>query len=72
MPAQRNARGRGAWHRQMPARQRLAPPPLWLRGLILAVVLWLAVRIVGNVTQSLTGIFAGHGPPQATQSGRGP
>jgi hypothetical protein len=56
----------------MPARQRLAPPPLWLRGLILAVVLWLAVRIVGNVTQSLTGIFAGHGPPQATQSGRGP
>jgi hypothetical protein len=29
---------------------------LWLRGLILFVVLWLAVRIVGNVTDSLRGM----------------
>jgi len=30
--------------------------PWWLRGLILFVVLWLAVRIVGNVTESLHGM----------------
>jgi hypothetical protein len=32
--------------------------PTWLRVLILAVVLWLAVRIVQNVTESLTGMVS--------------
>jgi len=36
--------------------------PLWLRCLVLGVVLWLAVRIVGNVTESLTGMV-GDGAP---------
>jgi hypothetical protein len=38
--------------------------PLWLRGLILFVVLWLAVKILGNVTESLTGMVEGdHAAP---------
>ncbi len=41
--------------------------PLWLRGLILFVVLWLAVRIVGNVTDSLRGM-TGRAPAPTTQS----
>jgi hypothetical protein len=45
-------------------------PPLWLIGLILFVVLWLAVRIVGNVTEALTGMLEGggatHGAASAT------
>ena len=36
--------------------RRPGEAPLWLTGLILAVVLWLAVRIVGNVTEALTGM----------------
>jgi hypothetical protein len=47
-------------------------PPLWLRALLLAAALWLATRIVGNVTESLTGIFEGHRPPATTVSGHGP
>jgi hypothetical protein len=39
-------------------------PPLWLRLLVLAVVLWLGVRVVRNVTDALTTI-AGRPHPQA-------
>lgn len=45
--------------------------PFWLRGLILAVLLWLAVRIVGNVTESLTGMVEGGPPAPAAVLGRG-
>ena len=45
--------------------------PLWLRGLILAVALWLAVRIVGNVTASLTGMVEGGPPARIVSAGRG-
>lgn len=34
-------------------------PPIWLRLLLGGVALWLAVRIVQNVTESLTGIAQG-------------
>jgi hypothetical protein len=41
--------------------------PLWLRGMILFVVLWLAVKIVGNVTESLTGMVeSNHAAPTMT------
>lgn len=36
--------------------------PLWLRLLLLFVLLWLGVRIVGNVTDTLTGIADGRAP----------
>ena len=45
--------------------------PLWLRGLILFVVLWLAVKIVGNVTESLTGMVEGNHAAPATTLPRG-
>jgi hypothetical protein len=41
--------------------------PLWLRGLILFVVLWLGVRIVGNVTDSLRGMV-GRAPAPVSES----
>jgi len=46
--------------------------PFWLRGLILAVVLWLAVKIVGNVTESLTGMVEGRPPAAQMTTGGGP
>lgn len=39
----------------------LGRAPIWLRLLILAVAVWLAVRIVGNVTETLTGMVEGGG-----------
>lgn len=39
--------------------QQRARAPLWLRLLIFGVLLWLAVRILQNVTESLTGIAHG-------------
>ena len=55
----------------MVTRHRHGIAPLWLRGLILAAVLWLAVRIVGNVTESLTGIVEGGPPARVVSAGRG-
>ena len=46
-------------------------PPLWLRLLVGAVALWLAVRIVGNVTDSLTGIAHGIPPAPVQYPARG-
>ena len=43
----------------MDARRSRYRAPFWLRGLILAVAVWLAVRIVDNVTESLTGMVVG-------------
>jgi hypothetical protein len=40
------------------------PAPVWLRLLILAVTLWLGVRILQNVTDMLSGI-AGDVPTAA-------
>jgi hypothetical protein len=53
------------------SRTRNTHAPLWLRGLILAVVLWLAVKIVGNVTESLTGMVEGGRPAPTQAVGRG-
>jgi hypothetical protein len=71
MPGRRDQRGASAWHRARPAREAFAPPPLWLRVVLLAVVVWLAVRIVGNVTESLSGIAGAHRPipPSVTDIG---
>ncbi len=51
--------------------RRPGQAPLWLTGLILAVVLWLAVRIVGNVTEALTGMAHGDPPAAVRFAGRG-
>ncbi len=66
MQARRDQRGTSAWHRARPARERFPPPPLWLRVVLLAVVVWLAVRIVGNVTESFSGIAGAHRPVKTT------
>ena len=55
----------------MDPRRRNDTAPLWLRGLIIAVVLWLAVRIVANVTESLTGMVEGGPPARFVPAGRG-
>jgi len=55
----------------MDARRTPYRAPFWLRGLILAVVLWLAVRIVSNVTESLTGMVEGHRSAPMMVVGRG-
>ena len=44
--------------------------PFWLRGLILAAVLWLAVKIVANVTESLTGMVEGGTQSQPVYPGK--
>jgi hypothetical protein len=41
--------------------------PAWLRVLLLGVVVWLGVRIVGNITGSLT-VIAVDGTPVAVGS----
>jgi len=53
------------------APHRFGRPPLWLRCLLLFVALWLATRIVGNVTESLTGIVEGGKPAPSMAAGRG-
>jgi hypothetical protein len=57
--------------RPLPAPHRHGAPPIWLRGLLLFVVLWLAVRIIDNVTDSLSGIAGLHKPASTIVSGRG-
>jgi hypothetical protein len=47
-----------------------ARAPFWLRGLILAVVLWLGVKIVSNVTESLTGMVEGRAAAPTLVAGR--